>query len=483
MSSSKHTFSRTAISSALRAALGLGSLALVSACGGGGGSSTNTNTPVELGAALPDQGDFIAIETQSVNLSEATRTGSIQIARLGSAQGISTVNYQFIVGSADAESDFRGTNGTLTWADGDSNSKTVSFLVASDIEAEGDEDFRIQLSDVTGQESLGINDSVSVTIQDAECDAVVPFAISANTLLSDACYRLTRDTTVDSSAQLQVAAGTTIIANAGKSITLVDRANLSLQGTARLPIFIKGALDKAGTWNGIDLQSSSALHQVQHVEISGAVNAFELKSGAFGLFNNNVLSDHSGAGVKLPLDSAETLGADNQFSATKRGIELVGSNIAKDQVIQLPKQSTHYVLSTSLVNNGTLELAAGTDLRVAADVQVLVFATGSINAIGTAEQPISIQGLEATPGYWNGLQYISSSSENNRFEHVVIAHGGGDPARAGNIIVDGLNTIITMEHCELNDSAGYGLVFDSNAFQVDLTDVTFSQNLLGEQSL
>lgn len=480
--SANHLFSRTTISRALRTALGLGTLALVSACGGGGGGG-GASAPVELGAALPESGNFIVIEQSSLSLSESARTGSIQIARLGAAQGASSVSYRFIAGSADASSDFRGVDGSVTWADGDTSSKTVSFLVASDIDSEGDEDFRIEISGVTGQESLGINDSVSVTVQDAVCSGVVPPTVSKDTLLSAPCYRLTSEAKVGSSAQLAVKAGTTIIADAGTAITLQNQASLNMEGTTALPVFVKSADDQAGSWNGFKLQSSSALNRVQHVEISDAVNAFELTSGGFAVFDNNVLTDNSGAGVKLPLESAENLGTDNQFSTTKRGIELVGNTIAVNQTIRLPKQSTHYVLKDGVINNGTLELAAGTQLRMAANVQILVFSTGAINAIGTQEQPIGIQGLEARPGYWNGIQYISSTSADNRFEHVVLAHGGGDPARAGNIIVDGLDTRITMQHCELNLSAGYGLVYDSNAFQVELTDVTFDLNRLGDQSL
>jgi len=78
---------------------------------------------------------------------------------------------------------------------------------------------------------------------------------------------------------------------------------------------------------------------------------------------------------------------------------------------------------------------------------------------------------------------VSSASAANRFEHVTIAHGGGDPARAGNIIVDGLDTTISMQNCALNDSAGYGIVYDSLSFQVELIDVTFQGNRVGEQSM
>jgi len=470
------------ITRGLRMALGLGALALFSACGGGGGEAS-VAAPVQLGAALPDAGDFIAIEQKSLSLSESSRTGTVQVSRLGAAEGMSSVNYRFIAGSADASADFRGSDGTLSWSEGDTGSKTISFIVESDIVAENTEDFRIEISGVNGQESLGINDSVTITLEDAPCSAVFPASVGSNTVLSAPCYRLQQNATVAGSAQLKVAAGTTIIADDAMSISLKGQSTLSMEGEEKLPVFVKSASGLAGSWDGIRLQSSSALHRVKHTELKGAVNAFDLSSGGFALFNNNALIDNTGAGVKLPLADAETLGIENRFTATTRGIELFGNGIDAGQTVRLPAQSTHYVLSNGLINKGTLELAAGTNLRMAADVNVLVLNTGVINAIGTAEMPITIEGLQASAGYWDGIQYVSSNSANNRYEHVRISHGGGDPARNGNIIVDGLGTRITLQHCVLTHSAGFGLVYDSGDFQVDMTEVTFEQNRLGDQSL
>lgn len=482
--SAKQINRRSTLGSALRVALGMSSLVLLAACGGGsGGGGAATSAPVELGAALPEQGDFIAIAQRSLSLSEASRTGTVQVSRLGSAAGSSSVNYSFVAGSASAATDYRGENGVLNWADGDSSDKTISFIVSSDADDEGDENFRIEISGVDGQESLGINDSVTVTLQDSACSTAFPSTIESDTTLSGPCYRLSQNARVLSSAQLTINAGTTIIADDATSLTFNGQSTLNMAGTSALPVFVKSTSKQAGSWDGFKLNSTSALHRVQHSEISGAKNAFDLSSGGFAAFANNTMTDNTGAGVKLPISSADSLSDNNTFVSTARGIELVGNTIDANETIRLPAQSTHYVVGSGLLNNGTLELAAGTDLRMAADVQILIFATGSISAVGTADQPITIEGLQAIPGYWNGIQYISSTSDKNRFEHVTISHGGGDPARAGNIIVDGLNTRITMQHCAVTHSAGYGVVYDSRAFQVDLNDVTFDQNSLGDQSL
>jgi len=228
---------------------------------------------------------------------------------------------------------------------------------------------------------------------------------------------------------------------------------------------------------------SSALHRSQHAEYLHANNAVSAVQGNDLFFENNVFRNNAGAGISIPLTDAEFLSASNTFESTTRGIELVGSAIDQGQIITLPSQSTHYTLANGLVNSGSLFIEPGTDLRMSADAHVLVLSSGHINAVGSEQAPISITGLEPRAGYWNGIQYVSSTSLSNRFEHVTISHGGGDPARAGNIIVDGIETQIAMRSCVLSHSAGHGIVYDSSAFQVDLQDVIFEQNRLGDLSL
>lgn len=50
---------------------------------------------------------------------------------------------------------------------------------------------------------------------------------------------------------------------------------------------------------------------------------------------------------------------------------------------------------------------------------------GGIQAAGTAEAPIVLQGVEARAGSWRGL-FIESDKAGNVLEHVQIAHAGGD---------------------------------------------------------
>src|SRR5207247_8403307 len=77
-----------------------------------------------------------------------------------------TPSYTFN-GTASPRCDFIYTLGTLTWAAGDATSKTFSVAIVDDSYAEGNETFRVSLSNPTGA-SLGTPSIASVTITDNE---------------------------------------------------------------------------------------------------------------------------------------------------------------------------------------------------------------------------------------------------------------------------------------------------------------------------
>ncbi len=480
--SNRQQFRRSTPSQLLRTCLCLSTVIALSACGGGSDAGSDTTAPVQLGAALPAQGNYIAISQKSLSLSEAARTGSVSVARQGDALNASSVSYRFVSGTAGAD-DYRGADGVLYWSAGDTSVQQIDFRVESDIDVELTEEFHIELFDLVGDDTLGINDRATVSITDAPCTTALPASIERDTQLTAACYRLSGRATVTNTAQLAVAAGTTIIADENSTITFTGSSTLNAEGTKTNPVIFKGATNKAGFWGGLRLGSTSALHRVGFAEINNATDGINIVLGRIAHFNNNHFENNSEAAISLPMTDAASLGTENSLLNTPRGIEIRGSSIDANVSVHLPAQSVHYVLSSGFVINGTLDIAPGTDLRMAADVALLVLDEGVISAIGTADEPISITGMEPRPGYWNGIQYVSSSSENNQFKHVTLSHGGGDPARAGNIIVDGLDTRISLEHCAITHSAGYGIKYDSSAFQVDTLDVTFAENLLGSVSM
>ncbi len=78
----------------------------------------------------------------------------LQVRRVGGSLGAATVNYALLAGTAGT-ADFVADSGTLSWADGDTNSKPITVQVLEDAVLEATEFFTVQLGVATGGVSLG----------------------------------------------------------------------------------------------------------------------------------------------------------------------------------------------------------------------------------------------------------------------------------------------------------------------------------------
>jgi len=78
----KHAPQSSTPARVMRAIAGSGILVLITACGSGGGDSASTFTeakPVQLGAALPEEGNFFAITQTLISQPESSRIGRIEL--------------------------------------------------------------------------------------------------------------------------------------------------------------------------------------------------------------------------------------------------------------------------------------------------------------------------------------------------------------------------------------------------------------------
>ena len=91
---------------------------------------------------LGDLDDAVGFASTQISLDEGN-TGNIKVTRQGN--GAMSVDYQFISGSA-GENDFNGSDGTLTWSDGDLADKTIPITINTDGFDETTEVFFVRLS-------------------------------------------------------------------------------------------------------------------------------------------------------------------------------------------------------------------------------------------------------------------------------------------------------------------------------------------------
>lgn len=114
----------------------------------------------------------------------------------------------------------------------------------------------------------------------------------------------------------------------------------------------------------------------------------------------------------------------------------------------------HYRVVGRVSVSGALTIQAGTAIAMGAGARLTVF--GSLRAVGTPGQPIVFQGEQPTRGYWEAIDF-SSSSPLNELRHVQVRHGGGGTAAVrANVLVRGSDALI-VHASRFEESAGAGL--------------------------
>jgi len=125
------------------------------------GAATTTVTIVSEDA--PQRGTIAMTSTAAV-VNEAAGTVTISVSRSGGTDGTVGVNYVTVAGTATA-ADFTATSSALSWADGESGTKSFTVAITNDGVVENDEAFAVTLNTPTGGAALGAA-STTVTIQD-----------------------------------------------------------------------------------------------------------------------------------------------------------------------------------------------------------------------------------------------------------------------------------------------------------------------------
>ncbi|MFM8470686.1 MAG: Calx-beta domain-containing protein, partial [Limisphaerales bacterium] len=142
--------------------------------------ATQLGDAVYLAAAAVDR-SFAVLSAGTLQFTSATAsvaenagTVTLSVTRAGGSDGAVAVGYTTANGTATAGSDYTATSGTLSWASGDTASKTITVLILNDTAVESSETFNVTLSTPTGGATLGTPASVTVTITD---DDLTAFAV------------------------------------------------------------------------------------------------------------------------------------------------------------------------------------------------------------------------------------------------------------------------------------------------------------------
>jgi hypothetical protein len=107
----------------------------------------------------------IQFKTAIARVAESGKTVALTVTRTGDASKAATVHYHTANGTAQAGRDYTAASGTLTFK-AKETSKTIKINVKDDKLVEGNEQFRVVLSDPKGGAALGPASTATVTIVD-----------------------------------------------------------------------------------------------------------------------------------------------------------------------------------------------------------------------------------------------------------------------------------------------------------------------------
>jgi Calx-beta domain len=134
----------------------LASLAL-GACGGSGASTESTSSPPPAANA-----GTLSFSTATASVSQPATSVTLTVMRSGGSSGAASLQYAAVDGTAASGSNYIASSGTLSWADGDSSSKSV-MVALSTAAFVGAKNFTLSLSGASGA-VLGSPASAVVTI-------------------------------------------------------------------------------------------------------------------------------------------------------------------------------------------------------------------------------------------------------------------------------------------------------------------------------
>ena len=116
-----------------------------------GGATLGTSSACDVRIYRNDSPNgAIGLLSTGINVGETAGTVTVSVTRTGGTQGVVTADYRTIGSNATPDVDFTSTSGTLTWADGEGGTKTVTVPILDDALTEPAENFYVFIENLTG---------------------------------------------------------------------------------------------------------------------------------------------------------------------------------------------------------------------------------------------------------------------------------------------------------------------------------------------
>jgi len=299
----------------------------------------------------------------------------------------------------------------------------------------------------------------------------------------------------------------------GSRIRISGSGSFQALGTQNAPIIFAGEESAQGYWDYIAFESNSPNNRLEFCEIrdgggsslSSYVGMVVLRNNAQAAFLNCKISNSQRNGLHVAdNDSRISAFSSNEFSACLLyPISLRSSHIAAldfettftvnngfNQIevsgntinapANIPKVNGPYVFKGTTSMEAPIEIEPGTLIEMGPSARINITASGSLRAIGTVNDRITITGEQPAKGYWDYIYFNASSSPNNQLKFVDISYGGGSTLSCCGANIAATNSSFSLENCSINDSQRWGMRLRSNTQFEDLGGNTFNGNTLGD---
>lgn len=319
---------------------------------------------------------------------------------------------------------------------------------------------------------------------------VLDYNIDVATVLPKGIYSVPQ--TIDVNAALTLTAGSVFIFEATHGLHVRSGGSVSAIGTAAEPIVFRGEAENShGYWAGINIASNNPNNYLEYVTIQdgGSYWAWEyaglyVADGARLTLKNSTVSRSKENGLFAEDNSTLSNFSNNSFSNNLRagvsvGTVQVGSldiassyNLsngeayieAREGTINSPQTwlalGSPILLLNTMDVNAALTINPGVKIMQAAGEGINVRESGSLTAIGTASQPIVIEGQFASPGYAAGIQ-INSNNPANKFAYVNMSHLGSYWAWEYSAI--NVHGRLEIDNCSITNSNSWAIYAEGSS--------------------
>lgn len=133
------------------------------------GATLGTTSYVKVNIDGIENRGAISIAQPDYTVAETDAEVSVAVNRIGGISGTASVSYRLESDSAEVGADVEETTGTLTWADQENETKTISITILDDETFESEESFKL-IIESSGGTSLGNTETI-ITIEDNESNS------------------------------------------------------------------------------------------------------------------------------------------------------------------------------------------------------------------------------------------------------------------------------------------------------------------------